>query len=100
MHVIYKYPLKPLEVNRVEMPYNCKILTVGFQVNELFLWAAVDTDFVKVEKLFYPVGTGIELSDYLPLIGASSEIHDPEYIGTAVSDTFVWHVFHLQPIKH
>lgn len=102
MNVIYKYPLIPLEVNRIMLPEHHIILTVGFQGVNLFLWVVVDTDSIDSEQLFFPAGTGLELQNnfIIPADVHKKTVTRPKYVGSAVSDVLVWHVFHLQPLKH
>lgn len=88
MNIIYKYKLEPLTINKIRIPTGYKVLTVGIQRNELYLWALVDTDNKETEMLCYPFGTGHQISNDIDLT---------DFIGTAVSDTFVWHVFKLEP---
>ncbi len=88
MVVIHKFPLKPLEINKILLPDKNKILHIGFQDHQLMLWVLIDYDAPEVEEVFYPLGTGT----YIDI-----DPWDHEYVGTAVSDHLVWHVFHLRP---
>lgn len=100
MNVIYKYPLIPLEINKLQIPYNSRILTVGLQGIDLFLWILVDTESVDVEKSFYIAGTGKELPESFHPNKLDGPKTDFVYVGTAVGNLFVWHVFQLQLAHH
>lgn len=87
MNIIYKYKLEPLTINKVKIPGRYSILTVAIQRNELYLWAFVDKGGEEVEVEFLVAGTGHLLPENTTPAG--------DFVGTAVSDLFVWHVFKL-----
>lgn len=80
---IFKFELAITDFQRVEMPINSKILSVGNQRGRLCLWAMVSdskhTDHVPI----YIIGTCHEIND--------ATRH--EFIGTVIIDPFAWHVF-------
>jgi hypothetical protein len=87
MNIIYKYKLEPLTVTRIKLPIGYRILTVGIQRDELCLWVLIDKDQKKVAVDFLVIGTGqLMPEDKTPAA---------DFVGTAVSDYFVWHVFKL-----
>lgn len=81
--VIWKYELKLTDRQKVSMPVASDLLSVANQRGTLCLWAMVDpTNANKVERDIEIIGTGNPMPD-----GRRS------FIGTAVIDPFVWHVF-------
>ena len=76
---IWKYVLET-DVNRLEMPKGARVLCVHEQHGRVFLWALVDETAEVEEREFEIFGTGQE--------GVCGE-----YIGTAYTRGFVWHVF-------
>lgn len=90
MDVVHKFPLIPLQINRI-LTRRKKILHVGFQGIELMVWILVNTESPEIELEFYPAATGEPLRE---------DIFGFSHIGSAVSPTLVWHVFHLVPTHH
>lgn len=87
MDVIHKFTLIPLQINRIKLPSKYRILHVGFQSIQLMIWILVDTDSPEIDVEFYPAATGEDITVVAP--------REQMYVGTAVSPTLVWHVFHL-----
>lgn len=71
----------------VEMPWGAKILSFQEQNGDLCIWALVDDTKAMGYKTFMLHGTGISFSD--------SKLTDypVNFIGTAQSDGYVWHLF-------
>lgn len=92
MDVVYKFPLIPLQINRIKLPSKNRILHIGFQSIQLMVWILVATDSPEIELEFYVAATGEDLTIIAPL--------EQVYVGSAVSPTLVWHVFHLVPTHH
>lgn len=97
MKTIWKFELSVTDVQRVPMPMGAVILTAREQhVSERsevmareadvpMLWALVDPDAIKVDRIIGIVGTG-------------NPAPDPDedggiYVGTAICGPFVWHIF-------
>ena len=61
---IWKFPLLPSNTDEllrlvVAMPTGAKILHVGAQKNEIYLWAEVDVkEMGRQDRLFWAAGTG------------------------------------------
>lgn len=79
---IFKYPLE-LGGNVIDMPKGAEALHVGFQGQDIFIWAKVDPNAKLEPREFIIAGTGHDLPEPL---GA--------HIGTVFVGSFVWHVFH------
>lgn len=87
MKIVYKYPVIGV-MGHIEMPKGSKILHVGFQNRELFVWALVDVSEAETEtRCFRLVATGgiIHTSEIKQFIGTVFE----NYGG------YVWHVFEI-----
>lgn len=63
MKTIYKYRLPFMEVAKVEMPADAKILRVDGVDGALWLWAIVDTESPLVVREFHLFKTGSEMPD-------------------------------------
>ncbi len=79
MLTIYKYRL----LHQVVMPYDARILKIGFQDEHIYLWAIVNTTNDPHKYYFDIIQTGVDLD------GANLQ----GYVGTVVSNILVWHVF-------
>jgi len=78
LSIIFKYPL-PVSDNLIPAG---KPLHVGFQRGALHIWVEHENHMPDGEMSIAVLATGGSFAgDYL------------EYIGTAVSDEFVWHVY-------
>jgi hypothetical protein len=81
--IIYKYPLRIIDVQYIKIPEFHKILHIGEQNGQLCLWALVDRIDVKREIKIYIFGTGHLIPyDVGPYLGS-----------VAMSMGLVWHVF-------
>lgn len=90
---IWKYEIGPQDVQRIGMPKGARLIHVaGQHVEEHgpgfaragmlpMLWALVDPAAPMVERLIALVGTGHPCPD------------EGDYVGSAVCDPFVWHIF-------
>lgn len=54
---IWKFDLQPFS-NKVMMPTHARVLSVGFQGEDLRLWAVVVPSNVQKARLFEVIGTG------------------------------------------
>jgi hypothetical protein len=85
MTTIWKYPLKAVERQVVEMPKGATILSVQTQHGDVCIWALVDPEAKKESRTIWIVGTGHEMPEGIHL----------RYLGTTQTPggTFVPHVF-------
>jgi len=83
--IIYKYELKILGFQVLEMPEGSQVLSVGNQRGKVCLWAMVDPAAPVSLRAFEVFGTGNPMPD--------DEILGRKFIGTVIVDPFVWHVF-------
>jgi len=79
--VIWEYKLR-IEQNNVMMPAHAQILTAQMQGDDLMLWALVDPDTPKVNRVIEVMGTGWQ-----------TNYRDLHYISTVQERGYVWHVF-------
>ena len=88
-NAIWKYQLHLTDRQSVEMPSGAKILSVAEQEETLCLWALVDTKapFYEMRQIEI-VGTGNPIPSLAPP-------QERTFIGTVVTQPFVWHVFSL-----
>ena len=92
MITIYKYELKAIDLQQVEMPVGAQILSVGTTVigevitrDVLCLWAKVNTDNIKEARSFLICGTGHKLIT-----------EAAKFLGTTFMDNeSVWHIFEV-----
>jgi hypothetical protein len=100
---IWKFGLKVTDGSQtLEMPEHAEILHVADQFSIPTMWVLVDTDAEPVARQFVLHGTGhpIDLGGYretfTPNADGSwnqSRSRSLEYVGTAVGQSLVWHVF-------
>jgi hypothetical protein len=84
--VIFKYPLmQGLGLQPLQIELGAKIIHVGFQNEQLYLWAEVDMNVIQETIDIFIQGTGQNLYEFQTL--------DLSFIGTAVGNPFVWHVY-------
>lgn len=92
MRTIYKYELKVDTLNEIPLPsYGVKILSVGNQRDNLCMWVEQESSetlnkytgkpHILKERYFLALGTGHEVVENLT------------YIGTAIIEPYVWHVY-------
>lgn len=83
MFTVYKYQLRADRYTRLELPVGAKVLSCGFQGQNLMLWALIDKSQTQMERrTFVNLGTGHEIeSDKLT------------FIQTVFIDQFVFHIF-------
>lgn len=83
---IYKYPIKNIDDQFIDVPAGFKMLTVqkqGSGIDRLMLWALVDNDSPLKRVKISVFGTGCSIPD-----DAGS------YIDTVQVGPMVWHVFY------
>jgi len=85
MKTIWKYPLKPIESQVVELPGGAKILTAQLQGNQLCLWALVNTLALTESRKIRIYGTEHPISNQ----------KEHRYISTyqLADGEFIFHVF-------
>lgn len=85
MFTIYKYIIEPSD-SKVVLPIGAKILSVFFQMDELCMWAEVDTEKEDDTRYFEVFGTGHKIPYRMGV--------DYSFIGTAhMNNGLVFHVF-------
>lgn len=84
MKVIYKYPVGILDIQRVKMPKEAKILKVAEKDNEFFIWALVDSVALNENYEIRVIGTGH------PILTNPDNL---THIDSVLSGNFVWHFF-------
>lgn len=82
---IWKYELQVTDMQAVEMPQFAELLSVANQNGSLCLWAMVDADKPRDTRHIEIIGTGNPVPTDMGV--------DRKFIGTAVINPFVWHVF-------
>ena len=85
--VVWKYPLTKPEM-LLQVPEPGIVRTVAWQHDNPTLWIEVDPDKVRRERLFYVMATGQEFA-------LSTVYGDLIYVGSAVSDSLVFHVYEV-----
>lgn len=86
MKTIYKYELKQIDINEIEMPKHAEILCVQTQKGVPYIWALVDDKKEAKSKFIMTIGTGHPMPD-----------NPKNYIGTyqLFEGDLVFHVFEL-----
>jgi hypothetical protein len=82
---IWKYELRVTDIQAVEMPKDAELLSVANQNGELCMWAKVDADQTIEARYIEIIGTGNPIPQDMGV--------DRRFIGTALINPFVWHVF-------
>lgn len=87
---IYKYPLKNVDRQSIDMPKGGKILSFKVQHRTPTLWVLVDPSAETESRNFVIYGTGHEINLPLELI---------TYIGSIqqCGGEFIWHLFEITP---
>lgn len=80
MRKVWKYEVT---LSPTLMPFGAKIVHVGMQGHDPYLWAEVDPDAPTEDRHFVVVGTGQDIPE--------SSVH----VGTVLDRPFVWHVYEL-----
>lgn len=85
MLTVYKYPLPIDDIVTIEIPKGAKILFIAEQNGDPFIWALVDPNNEKEQRVFRFAGTGHKILTH----------HVGEFVGTffASGGLFVWHIF-------
>ena len=87
MKRIYKYKLNYDQSQKVILPPDAKILAVGAQGDDIFIWAMVDPmDIPTSTRCIEIYGTGHDIPD--------TDLYVRNYLGTVhMRNGLVWHVF-------
>ena len=93
MSVIYKYPIKIVDEQTIDMPFGANIISLQMQNGAAVMWAIVNPKANLTSVKIRIFGTGEEIPSGSAL----------RYIGTIHDRKFVWHVFiddkvYLNPI--
>ena len=86
--VIYKYKIDDEDYAdpRIKLPAWSKILYVGVQKGDIYIWALIDKDENLSEYVtFRIVATGEDMEQYF--------LNSHDYIGTVQIESFVWHIY-------
>lgn len=83
--VIWKFELATISLQRIFMPRDAEILSVGNQNGITCLWAMVNPNNPQQERVIEIIGTGNPID-----VGMGTK---RKFIGTVMSGPFVWHVF-------
>ena len=84
---IYKYPLKVVDKQYVEMPRGGRVFHVANQSGIPHIWAEVDTCQPAVQKVVYMLPTGSDMTDLPDTIKYGGTVH--LYNGTLVYHIYV-----------
>lgn len=83
---VYKYPLKIVERQFVDLPVAAKILSVQMQGQDLCLWALIDKEQPYKSKIEICIfGTGFPIEE--------EDVSGRKYYGTFQAGFYVGHVF-------
>lgn len=83
--VIWKFELEITDWQEVMMPVGAELLSVANQNGSLCLWAMVDPSKGSQPRYIEIFGTGNPIPTDMGV--------DRKFLGTAVVNPFVWHVF-------
>jgi len=86
MITVHKYKLDPYNA-QVNLPVGAEVLSAGYQLGEICIWAKVDTEQPMEERYFKVFGTGHKIHINMGI--------DYKFISTVFIDTFVFHVFEV-----
>ena len=89
MTTIWKYELRLTDTQVVMMPKDAEILSVANQNGFLCVWAKCIPTMPKQERRIEIIGTG----NPIPSEDTEGNSIIRRFIGSVVSNPFVWHVF-------
>jgi hypothetical protein len=85
MRTIFKYRLKLVGSQTIEMPHDAEFLSVQLQNEKICVWALIDTEKLIDLEYFVIQGTGLPFPDKPKYL---------QFLGTIQPNTgLVWHVF-------
>ena len=85
MKTIWTFKLALVPDQGILMPVGAEILSAANQDGNLCIWAIIDPSKESESRHIEIVGTGLSLPCDMGV--------DRRFIGTALIDVFVWHVF-------
>ena len=88
MITIWKFPVEAVDVVRITMPQNSKLLHIGTQPpgsRDAYVWALVDTELPPASRRLAIIGTG----------NPALHVHGYPYVGTFMLYDEVFHAFDL-----
>ena len=91
MEVIWKYGLPIVDRQTVTMPVGAEILGVQEKAGGLQLWAVVNPDAQREQRVIEIVGTGNPMADVITEGLARHHLATVQTVGGLL----VWHVFEL-----
>ena len=83
MKKIFKYELRVMGLNQLEIPKGHQVLTVQMQKGIMCLWVLVDPEETTQEIRIVVVGTGHPIESNLHYIGTVQQL----------GGSLMWHVF-------
>jgi hypothetical protein len=81
--VIWKFTLELTDIQKLTITEGAQILSVANQNGNLCLWVMLVPHLRKVKRTIEIIGTGNPIEEGI----------ERKFIGTAVINPFVWHVF-------
>lgn len=88
MLTIYKYKLNQSGINKIQMPMDASVISVGLDpMEDICIWAIVETDNDMEERTFFVAGTGWDITEDL------LEFTEISSLGTVRQGPFMWHIF-------
>jgi hypothetical protein len=84
-HVIWKFPIAIVDMQRVSMPDMARFLTVAVQDGKPVMWAIVNRKNPLVSVPIFCFGTGNPMAPQHPA--------NLNYLGTVQIKEYVWHFF-------
>lgn len=83
--IIYKYTLKLIGIQQIDLPSDYKILSIQLQYENMQMWVLVNSEAPTIPRYFHIYGTGQCIEN----------INVLKYISTVVTcnEALVWHVF-------
>ena len=92
---IWKYELKPTEMQTINMPKGARVLCVQAQRGSACIWAVVDQESDKEERTFITKCTNEDFPEWLNK--RNVQLAHPDYIGTfqLEAGSLVFHVFEM-----
>lgn len=85
MKTIWKFSLAVMDKQAIQMPIGAEILAVQLQDTQPCLWAIVDTEAAREDRVIEIHGTGNRMYQDMGV--------QHKYIGTVQQPPLVWHVF-------
>lgn len=81
MRTVHKFPVPITDSFTLDIPKSHKVVHLGLQDGEPFMWIEVDTDTDARGFVFHVEGTGHRVAPHT------------DYVGSLIMPPFVWHVY-------